>query len=48
MNIGRSEFQKLKEKEKEALKSAKLLKDIKAYAESMNWKKIVRMVDERK
>lgn len=48
MNIGRSEFQKLKEKEKSLLRLERLLQDIKVYTESMNWKKIVRMIDERK
>lgn len=48
MNIGRSEYLKLKEKEKSLLRLERLLQDIKVYAESMNWKKIVRMIDERK
>jgi hypothetical protein len=46
MNIGRSEYTRLKEKEKALIKSEKLLQEIKLYAESMNWKKIVRKVDE--
>jgi hypothetical protein len=48
MNIGRSEYLKMKEKEKELLKAEKTLREIKTYAESMNWKRIVRMVNVRK
>lgn len=48
MNVGRSEFQDLKDKERKLAKAEKLLQDIKAYAESMNWKSIVRKIDERK
>ena len=45
MNLGRSEYQKLKEKERELVKAEKLLQEIKSYAESMNWKSIVRKIE---
>lgn len=45
MNLGRSEYQKLKEKERELAKAEKLLQEIKVYAESMNWKSIVRKIE---
>ena len=48
MNIGRSEYLKMKEKEKELLKAERTLQQIKDYANSMNWKSIVRMVNECK
>lgn len=45
MNLGRSEYQKLKEKERALSKAEKLLQEIKAYAESMNWKSIVHKIE---
>jgi hypothetical protein len=48
MNLGRSEYQKLKEAERKLAKAEKVLREIKAYAESMNWKSIVRKTNEYK
>lgn len=48
MNLGRSEYQKLKDAERKLIKAEKILQEIKTYAESMNWKSIVRKINGHK